>query len=135
MGCADPPSKGVGAPHQCSRVNEKTKWLGESSLASASKFLVGICGEPKWGDEKEKEKARARSVRIYRAWGPHCGTPLPGRESREHPPYHNPGLATSLDNPAHSYPTNTHSIKHTHAHAQAPSHARATIQLHPRTLI
>ena len=27
MGCADPPSKGVGAPHQCSRVNKKTKWM------------------------------------------------------------------------------------------------------------
>ena len=33
MECADPRSKGVdagvGAPHQCSRVLKKTKWLGE----------------------------------------------------------------------------------------------------------
>ena len=33
MGCADPPSKGVGAPHQCSRVNENRR--GESSLADS----------------------------------------------------------------------------------------------------
>lgn len=29
MRCADPPlSKGVGAPQQCTRINEKRKWLG-----------------------------------------------------------------------------------------------------------
>ena len=28
MGCADPPSKGVGAPHQCSRVNEQRSGWG-----------------------------------------------------------------------------------------------------------
>ena len=28
MGCADPPSKGVGAPHQCSRVNKKRSGWG-----------------------------------------------------------------------------------------------------------
>ena len=33
MGCADPPSKGVGAPHQCSRVNEQRSGWGKSSLA------------------------------------------------------------------------------------------------------
>ena len=35
VGCADPPSKGVGAPNQCSRVNEKRSGWGESSLACA----------------------------------------------------------------------------------------------------
>ena len=29
MGCADPPSKGLGAPHQCSRVNKKRSRWGE----------------------------------------------------------------------------------------------------------
>ena len=29
MGCADPPSKGVGAPHQCSRVSKKRSGWGE----------------------------------------------------------------------------------------------------------
>ena len=29
MGCADPPSKRVGAPHQCSRVNQKRSGWGE----------------------------------------------------------------------------------------------------------
>ena len=36
MGCADPPSKGAGAPHQCSRVNEQRSGGGlggGSSLA------------------------------------------------------------------------------------------------------
>ena len=32
MGCAGPPSKGVGVPHQCSRVNEQRSGWGESSL-------------------------------------------------------------------------------------------------------
>ena len=27
MGCSDPPSKGVSAPHQCPRANQKTKWV------------------------------------------------------------------------------------------------------------
>ena len=30
MGCADPPSKGVGASHQCSRLNKKRSGWGES---------------------------------------------------------------------------------------------------------
>ena len=34
IGCANPPSKGIGAPHQCSRVNEKRSGWGELSLAS-----------------------------------------------------------------------------------------------------
>ena len=33
MGCADHPFKGVGAPHQCFRVNRKRIGWGESSLA------------------------------------------------------------------------------------------------------
>jgi len=28
MGCADPLQRGVDAPHQCSRVQPKTKWMG-----------------------------------------------------------------------------------------------------------
>ena len=40
MGCADPPSKGVGAPHQCSRVNEQRSGWGESSLAGARSLLT-----------------------------------------------------------------------------------------------
>ena len=30
MGCADPPSKGLGAPHQCSRVDQKNEVDGGS---------------------------------------------------------------------------------------------------------
>ncbi len=33
MGCADPPSKGVGAPHQCPRVNSKRSGCRGASLA------------------------------------------------------------------------------------------------------
>ena len=36
MGCADPLRRGVGAPHQCSRVNEQRSGWGESSLATSA---------------------------------------------------------------------------------------------------
>ena len=47
MGCADPPSKGVGAPHQCSRVSKKRSGWGEfvtyvciSNIRGAGAFLA-----------------------------------------------------------------------------------------------
>ena len=42
MGCADPPAKGVGAPDQCSRVNEKRSgWGGSYDVTGLSAFKVG----------------------------------------------------------------------------------------------
>ena len=40
MGCADPPSEGVGAPHQCSRVNQKNEVDGWSLSRTSPKDLV-----------------------------------------------------------------------------------------------
>ena len=43
MGCADPPSKGVGAPHQCSRVNRKRSgWDEFVTYPSDSMLVVGF---------------------------------------------------------------------------------------------
>ena len=43
MGCADPLRRGIGAPHQCSRVNEQRSDWGESSLALFIR-TNGMCG-------------------------------------------------------------------------------------------
>ena len=42
MGCADPPSKRVGGPHQCSRVNKNRSGLGGSALTQRAWVRPGL---------------------------------------------------------------------------------------------
>ena len=42
MGFAEPPSKGVGAPHQCSRVNEHQSGWRKSALATEEAAAAAV---------------------------------------------------------------------------------------------
>ena len=49
MGCADPTSKGVGAPHQCSRVNKtRSGWGGEfATYPGSMQTILWYSSSPK----------------------------------------------------------------------------------------
>ena len=42
MGCADPPSKAIDAPHQCPRVNQTTKWTEGSRSRHVPYEVEGV---------------------------------------------------------------------------------------------